>query len=134
MSLPYVLHRYQQQENQKVASNVTAKQVVRIVGTSVPLVVPVGTVNVEPDGLVDANASVGDQVVIYKDTNVVKGIAAASVGVGVPVGVASANGALGPIAAASGVLIWQTGESKTPAAAGETFSVEVKIRQLSGAA
>lgn len=130
MSLPYTLHRYQLQENQKVASNVLAKTPVRIVGSSLPLVIPCGTNAVDAAGFVDAAATVGEQVTIYKDTNVVKAVAAASLGVGVAVGVASDNGALSPAAVASGRF--QVGISKTPAAAGETFSVEVKVLKVNG--
>lgn len=133
MPLPYVLHRYQHQENQKVASNVVAKQPVQIVGTSIPLVIPCGSANLEPKGLVDSVASVGDQVVIYKDTNIVKAVAGASLGVEVEVLVGSSNGALNPAIAASAFAAsghWIVGVSKTPAAAGETFSVEVKVRRV----
>lgn len=133
MPLPYELHRYQHQENQKVASNVARRTPVRIVGSNLPLVVPCASLNEEPKGMVRTAGSVGDQVVIYKDTNVVKAVAGASVGVEAEVAVGSSNGALIPLGAASLFAAsghYAVGVSKTPAAAGETFSVEIKIRKV----
>lgn len=75
----------------------------------------------EPVGLSIATAaSPGDPIAVQNEA-IGKAIAAASVGVGVRVQVASVNGALGPAAASPGA--WTVGVSRTSAAAGEYFSV-----------
>jgi hypothetical protein len=58
--------------------------------------------------------------------------AGGSLGHGADVGVASTNGALGPVSAASGVARYRVGQALTAAAAGETFSLYVNPKQLSG--
>ncbi len=97
-------------------------------------VLAVATVNVEPIGLTRSVASsAGDAVTVYDDDHIVKAVAAASLGAGADIGVASTNGALGAVTAgASGVVKWRLGKSVTAAAAGETFSLSIKPRQLSG--
>ena len=75
----------------------------------------------------------GEALAVYDDGNVVKAVAAASVGIGAEVGIASSNGAMAPVAGASGVARHSSGQSVTAAAAGEVFSIYVRTRQLSGA-
>lgn len=97
-------------------------------------VLPIATVNAEPLGLVAQSASVAGRSCAVHDQGIVKCVAGASVGVGADVGFASTNGALGPIAAASGVLKYSVGKSTSAAAAGEIFSVYVRPKVLSGVA
>lgn len=98
-------------------------------------VVPVATKGVEPMGLTGAaSAPLGGAVVVYGPGNIVKAVAGASLGANTPIGVASTNGALGPVAGASGSAVWQVGTSRTAAGAGERFSLYVNPRQLSGLA
>jgi hypothetical protein len=70
-------------------------------------------------------------VTIYEDANIVKAVAAASVGAGVEVMVGSSNGALydstASLFAASGH--WAVGLSLTAANAGEVFALEIKVRK-----
>ena len=82
----------------------------------------------------DAPANPGQSCRAHDHGNTVKMVAGASIGHGAEVGVASANGAVGPIAGASGVVRHSIGQSCTVAAPGEVFSVYVNPRQLSGAA
>jgi hypothetical protein len=74
----------------------------------------------------------GDGLAVVDD-GVVKALCAASAGVGAEVGVASTNGALGPIAPASGFTRWSAGVLQNPGQPGETFSVLLRPRQISGA-
>jgi hypothetical protein len=98
-------------------------------------VLPVSTVNVEPFGVTLATAvNAGDAVTVLERGNVVKVTAIASLGAGADIGVASSNGALGLVAAASGVVKWAVGKSMSAAAAGEVFSLYVNPRQLGGLA
>ena len=78
-----------------------------------------------------STASPGDALAVVTD-GVVRAICAASVGAGVDVGVASTNGGLGPVVAASGVRNFAVGISQTAAAAGDTFSVLLRPRELPG--
>lgn len=114
----------------KAASAVQARKVVSL-DTVDNQVVPVATNNVRPFGQVDASAAQGEQVTVYGENNVVKLVAAASVGHGAEVGVASTNGDIGPIAGASGITRFAVGQTRSAAAAGEVVSVYVKPRQLS---
>lgn len=95
-------------------------------------VVPVATSGAEPFGISLASAAQGEAVTVLDHHSVAKAVAAASLGGGAPLGVASTNGALGPIAGASGVARFQVGISEHAAAAGEVVSVFVNPRQLSG--
>lgn len=96
-------------------------------------VVPVATNGVRPFGLSAAAASVpGAPVTVRDRDNYVKAIAGASVGVGADVGVASTNGALGPVTGASGAVVWSIGQTVEPAQPGEYFVFCVNPRQLSG--
>lgn len=116
----------------KAASAMIPKRPVKL-DTVADQVVLCATDNVEPLGITGlASVAQGDQVVTYGQGNIVKAIAGASLGFGADLGIASTNGALGPISGASGVAKWRIGTSREPAAAGETFSVYVNPRQLSG--
>jgi hypothetical protein len=94
-------------------------------------VVAIATNNVRPLGVTIATVTASQAAAVYAHDNVVKAIAAASLGVGAEVGVASTNGNFGPITGASGVTKWATGRALTAAAAGERFSLLVQPRQLS---
>lgn len=58
---------------------------------------------------------------------VVAAVAAASIGAGSEVGIASTNGAFGPIVASG---FYSIGKSITAAVAGDTFGLQVRPRQL----
>jgi hypothetical protein len=94
----------------------------------------IATVNVEPVGITRSVASSpGDGVTVYDDDHICRVTAAASLGAGADVGVVGATTSLGLVTAgASGVVKWRVGKSVTAAAAGETFSLHIKPRQLSG--
>lgn len=96
-------------------------------------VFPIATTTVRPQGLSGPEvASQGQQVTVYEDLGTAKAVAAASVGAGAEVAVASTNGDLGPAAGASAVAVWAVGIALDNAAAGEIFSVYVRPRQISG--
>lgn len=119
----------------KAASAMAALQVVsQDTGDTQRSVLAVATFNVEPLGITLATAAnAGDAVTVFDRGNVVKTLAAASLGAGADVGVVGATTSLGLCAAgASGVLKWSVGKSMTAAAAGEVFSFYVNPRQVSG--
>jgi hypothetical protein len=118
------------------ASSIAAQSVVTWdVGDVQAQVLSVATVNVEPIGVTRSVASnPGDAVTVYDDDHIVKAVAVASLGAGAEIGVASTNGGLGPVTGASGTVKWRVGKSLTAAAAGETFSLSIKPRQLNGLA
>lgn len=98
-------------------------------------VLPLGTNTLEAFGLALATAvNPGDPVSVhgFLSGNVEKVVAGASLGHGADIGIGSTNGALAPIVGASGVAKWRVGKSMTAAAVGETFSLYVAPRQLSG--
>jgi hypothetical protein len=96
--------------------------------------VAIATVNVEPVGVTRNVASnAGDGISVYDENHIVRAIAGASLGAGANIGVLGATTSVGIVAAgASGVVVWRLGRSQTAAAAGETFSLSIKPRQLSG--
>lgn len=114
------------------ASNINPKTFVRFVAAE-RSVEPLATNSLESAGAVHATALRGEALAIHEDKTVVKAIAGASLGAGAAVMVGTANGALIPAAAgASGVVRYRVGVSQEAAAAGETFSVYVSQRQISG--
>lgn len=140
--MAFILTRDDQQLPVAAASNVAPRSFVKLGGTSAVQVLQVAAVTDEPFGNVgEATAAQGEVAAIYLENNVVKAIAAASLGAGALVGLASIGVAssaqrnaiatvtlLGPITVASGTKQWTYGRSLTPAAAGEVFSVHVKFR------
>jgi hypothetical protein len=108
-------------------------------GTQPRAVLPIATYNELPLGIALAKAQPAASgaeypaaVTVHGQGNTVKVVAGASIGVGAEVNIASSNGAMGPVAAASGSLRYTIGQSETPAAAGEVFSLYVNPRPLSG--
>lgn len=95
-------------------------------------VLPCASTNQQPIGVTHATAASGRPVAVHEYPEIVEAIAGASLGGGVAVMVGSANGALVPAAAASGSPRFSVGQSLGPAAAGETFSLYVNPRQISG--
>lgn len=94
---------------------------------------PVATNNVQILGFTIATgASAGNPLAVVTE-GVVKALSVASIGAGQEVMVASSNGALGLAAAASGFTRWSAGITQDAAAAGDTFSVLLRQRQISGA-
>lgn len=63
--------------------------------------------------------------------NTIKVTAIGSTGVGGDIGVASTNGGLAPVAAASGIDVWRVGKAVSAANAGEVFSLYVSPKLLS---
>lgn len=101
-------------------------------GTPKRQAVAVGTNNVEIQGFTgDATALRTEAVTVYGEGAVVQAVAAASLGAGAELGIASSNGALGPVSGASGVSKYRVGKSFEAAAAGEKFALYVKPKQLS---
>lgn len=118
----------------KAASIIHPKMPVKL-DTTADQVTLVAATTDEPLGMTGlATAAQGGRAVVYGPGNRVKAIAGASLGANANIGLASTNGALGPVAAASGVVRWRVGTSREAAAAGETFTVYVSPRQLSGLA
>jgi hypothetical protein len=114
----------------KKAASILAANVPVKPDTVVNQVVLAASVNDLPLGFVQATtASVGNPVSV-QTRGVVKAICAASVGAGAEVGVASTNGALGPVSAASGLTKYAVGIAENAAAAGVTFSVLLRPRQI----
>jgi hypothetical protein len=79
----------------------------------------------------EATAAVDAPLTVYEIGSIREVLAAASVGAGANVAVASSNGGVAPVAAASGVIRAAVGQSVTPAAAGEYFSLYVRPIALS---
>lgn len=133
--MAFELHRYNDQLSVTAASSILPKQPVRLAGSSVLFALPCATNNVRPfavNGLASGGASgldQGEKITVYEEGNIVKAVAAASLGVNAEVAVGSPNGALIPIAIASGVGRWAVGVSLSAAAEGETFSLYVMPRQ-----
>lgn len=114
------------------ASNVVPQSPVKIDTAANRQVVLAASVNDSLQGFVGgATAKTGEAVTVYGENAVVSAVAAASLGAGAVVGVASTNGAIGPVSGASGVTKFQAGISLESAAAGEQFSLYVKPRQIS---
>jgi hypothetical protein len=117
----------------KAASAILPGQAVSLnTGDTEREVLPVATSNVEAFGIALASAGPQDAVTIFEEHSVVKVTALASLGAGANIGVASANGALGIVSAASGSVVHAIGKSVSAAAAGESFGLYIRPRQLSG--
>lgn len=135
--MAFILTRDGFQQALIAASQVNPYTPVKLAGTSALCVVPLATASERPFGFVTATAGAsgllqGETVTVYEESNIVKGIAAASLGVGQEVMVGSSNGVLVPAVAASLFAAsghWVVGFSESPAAAGDVFSVYVKPRK-----
>lgn len=116
------------------ASAINAQGVVGLVDGDVERrVVPLATVNVEPIGPAIATAANPDDAVsVVPIGRVVRAWAAASIGHGADVGVVGATTSLGPVAGASGSVVYAVGKALSAADAGEAFSYYINPRQLSG--
>lgn len=136
--MSWVLHRPGFQQSILAASAINPYSPVKLVGTDQPLAIPAATSTDEIfgfNGVGTAGASgvnAAEMVTLYEEGNYVKAIAAASLGAHTDVGIASTNGALGPVVRASGVAGFRVGKSMTPAAAGEVFTCYVKPKVLGG--
>lgn len=118
------------------ASAILPGQIVGIASGADRQVSPIGSSNIEPFGVTPfASAAIGEGITVLESRQVVAAIAAASLGAGGDVGVvAVATTSLGPVAAASGGVVWRVGRALNSAAAGEEFSLYIHPRQLSGLA
>lgn len=114
------------------ASAIVGPAPVKLAATGTRRVIPAAANTDEIQGFVsNASYAVGEGITVYGENSVVEAVAAASLGPGADVGIASSNGALGPVAAASGVARFRVGRSFEGAAAGEKFSLYVKPARLS---
>lgn len=138
-----VLHREPRQAL-KAASAAAPYQTFKLDTAAEDQIVAAATNTDRPFGISDASVAQGQRVTVYEDGNIVKAVAAASLGHGGEVGVATFGVAsaaqgnalatitqLGPVTGASGVSKWAVGVAMENAAAGEVFSVYVSPRQLS---
>lgn len=141
------LHRPGHQLPVKAASAINPHSAVQLVGTSELLAIAAASTNLRPFGVTGgqtAGASGINQnelVTIYEPGNIVKVKAAASLGVGAEVGVTGASGGAAGFSivapaslGASGIAVWSTGQSLSPAAAGELFSLYINPRLVGGLA
>lgn len=120
--------------SRKAASQIPAGAPVRL-DTLPNQVVPVlATVGVELFGICETGAAtVADQVTIYGEGNTMKVTAAGSFGAGADIGVAT-NGRYTFVTASSGTVKHRIGKSMTAGVDGESFSLYISPRQISGAA
>jgi hypothetical protein len=146
--MAFELHRYQFQQEFAAASTYAPFTVVSLDTTTEKQVVSAANASQRPFGVIGASAGQGRAVTVYEEGNIVKCIAAASIGANAEVAVASLGVSsqvqggttlatttllgLASGAAASGKVQWAVGLSETAALAGEIFSVLIKPRQLSG--
>lgn len=115
-----------------VASDIVPLRPVKIDTAADRQIVLAASVNDSIQGFTgEATGLQGESITVHGETAITKAVAAASLGAGAVVGVASTNGALGPVTGASGVTKHQAGVSVESAAAGEQFSLYVKPRQIS---
>lgn len=133
--MSFELHRPGLQLPVKAATTLAPRTPVRYAGTSGLLAVPVGTCNLEIDGYTGAGTTASGAIAaIYETGNVVKAVAAASLGAGAQVTVGSDNSRLIPFTGASGTVKWVHGKALSPAADGEVFALFVRPRQTGGLA
>jgi hypothetical protein len=115
------------------ASAVQDRQVVGRASGTDRGVVPLATCNIAPFGITEAaSRGQGDGVTVYEKSSYCKAVAAASIGRNAELGVVGATRSLGPVAGASGSVVWSAGQTVTAAAAGEVVTFYVNPRQLSG--
>lgn len=142
--MSYILDRFSSPH--KVASQIVPKSIVTEDPAAGKMLL-LTNASQRPFGSVQATgATAGAFVAVYEAPSYVKAIAAASVGIGGEVALASvgvASGAqgnaiattslLGPASAgASGVARWAVGIAQSAAAGGEIFTVKLEPRQVSG--
>lgn len=144
--MAFELHRYQFQQGLKAASQMPPKTPVSLSASQADYVVALSAANVEPFGIIGASAGQAGAVAVYEAGNIVKAIAAASLGYGADVGFASIGVSsqvqggttlattvlLAPVSGASGTVSYRVGKAESPAGAGEVFSVLIAPRQLAG--
>jgi hypothetical protein len=120
--MAHVMREGRQVLPRQAASQLAGYVPVRTSASSADQVLAVGTTNQRVLGMgIATAASPGDPYAVQVD-GVAKAIACASIGNGALLAVGSTNGRLAP--AASGAQI--VGESQTPAADGDVFSVLLK--------
>lgn len=130
MARPGFKHRNSDSFN--VASDIIPRRPVQIDTAADGQVVLAASNNVEIAGFIgEATALRGEAIAVYGENSIVEAVAAASLGAGGVVGVASTNGAIGPVSAASGVSRQRAGIALESAAPGEIFVLSVKPRQIS---
>lgn len=122
--MAFVHHKHEHQFPVKAGSTLNPRVPVFLGGTSGLLCFPAGSNQDTVYGFNgDATFLAGEVAAIYEEMNIVKAVAAASVGAGALVGIASDNGSLSPAAAASGRFA--VGRTFAPAGAGEVVSVRI---------
>lgn len=100
-------------------------------GTSTLLGIPITTNSQRPywhseNGTIASGAAIPAQ----EPGQILKAVAAASLGAGAEVGVASSNSALSAAALVAASGHWAVGVALSPAAAGEVFSVDFRPRKV----
>lgn len=112
------------------ATGILPRQFLTFGGTSGLLAIPAGSLNIRPYwyGGIGTTPS-GAQVPCDEAGQIVKALAAASVGAGAEVGIGSTNGGLAPLALVAASGHWAVGISMSPADAGEIFSVDFRPRK-----
>lgn len=140
--MAYILSRDDAQLPVIGASSIPPRSFVKAVGSTTLAVLPIASVNDRPFGSTgEATIAVGEAGAVYLENNIVKAVAAASLGAGAEVAMASTGVAssaqrnaiatiplFGPLVIASGSLKWALGIAMTPAGGGEVFSVLIKPR------
>lgn len=86
----------------------------------------------EPFGIAKcASFADGERMTSYEAGNYKKAVAGASLGAWTNLGIASTNGALGPLLPASGAVGWSIGKSVGAAIAGDVFTVLIRPLKVS---
>jgi hypothetical protein len=115
------------------ATNIGALVPVKLDPSGQRKVAPVGSAGEAAFGVTgNSVASSGQGVTVHEQGAVVEAIAGASLGIGAELALGSTNGALVVAAGASGSAKHAVGVAMDPALPGETFSLYVRPRQISG--
>lgn len=113
------------------ATDIAPKQFLTPGGTSVLLAIPCGSQNVRPHWHSDLGTTASGMAVPCQESDqIVKAVACASLGCGAEVSIGSTNGRLAPLALVAASAHWSVGIAVSPAADGETFSVDFRPRKV----
>lgn len=113
------------------ATDISPRQFLTPGGTSVLLAIPAGSNNVRPHWFAGQGTTAsGAAIPCQEPGQIVKVLAAASLGAGAEVSIGSTNGGLTPGALIAASGHWAVGISLSPAAAGELFAVDIRPRKV----
>lgn len=128
--MAYELHQDKHQLPIKAATDLSPRQPIKLGGTSGLLAFPCASLNDRPFGVTNAATYLtGEVIACYFESNIMKMVANASVGVNSEVGVASSNGSVGPQTLITASAHWGVGLTVSAALAGEIVSVFVNPRK-----